>query len=368
MIVDSEMIGRAQSSLRTSFIADALAMPVHWYYRTMDIQRAFDGGIQKFEAAPQFHPSSIMSLHSTSSGGRQSSRNAPAPKIVGEVILKGKAQHWDVPNVHYHQGMAAGENTLNAQCTRVLMRSMIANEHAYDKEAFVADYIAFMTAGTPLHNDTYAESYHRGFFANYVQGRAPLKCAMKTHDTASIGGLVTLAPLVFRLKLSGADISDIQVSCREHIALTHPDEELMRVSDRYVILLCSLMDNPDEDNLKILLAAAGKQHKSFDVAGLVKRDLPDQQVVGHIFSSACYISDSWPVVLYLAYKYRNEPFKGLLANTNLGGDNVHRGMVLGAIFGLLTNDIASQWFEKLVEHEAIGNEIDALISAAISPK
>lgn len=64
---------RVASALKTQFIADALAMPVHWYYQPLEIELAFPGGIQRFEAAPEFHPSSIMSLHSKRKGGRQSS-------------------------------------------------------------------------------------------------------------------------------------------------------------------------------------------------------------------------------------------------------------------------------------------------------
>lgn len=48
----------------------------------------------------------------------------------------------------------------------------------------------------PMHYpDTYAESYHRGFFANLAKGRLPEKCGAVTHDTASVGGLVTVAPI-----------------------------------------------------------------------------------------------------------------------------------------------------------------------------
>ena len=115
-------------SLKTAFIADALAMPVHWFYRPMDIELAFPGWIQQFEAAPDFHPSSIMSLHSKRKGGRQSvdTSNKTAIEVVGNVILKDKAQFWDKPSIHYHQGMTAGENTLNAHCARLMMR-VIAN-------------------------------------------------------------------------------------------------------------------------------------------------------------------------------------------------------------------------------------------------
>jgi ADP-ribosylglycohydrolase len=361
---------RVASALKTQFIADALAMPVHWYYQPLEIERAFPGGIQRFEAAPEFHPSSIMSLHSKRKGGRQTSDTSSntAIEVVGDIILKDKAQFWDTPNVHYHQGMAAGENTLNAHCARILIRVLASTPESYNRQAFVNAYIDFMTAQPPAHPDTYAESYHRGFFANFAQGRKPEKCAMKTHDTASIGGLVTIAPLVFSERLKGASESAIQIACREHLTLTHPDASLMQVCDRYVKLLCGLMEGPDEDGVKALLVEAGKGSPGLDVAGLVKRNLPDHQVVGHLFSRACYISDSWPVVLYLAYKYQNDPWQALQVNTNLGGDNVHRGIVLGVLLGLQSNTVATNWFDQLVSHSAIGQEIDALINAATAPK
>ena len=164
-------------SLKTAFIADALAMPVHWFYRPMDIELAFPGCIQQFEAAPDFHPSSIMSLHSKRKGGRQSVDTSikTAIEVVGNVILKDKAQFWDKPSIHYHQGMTAGENTLNAHCARLMMRVVANSSQRYDKQKFANAYIEFMTAEPPQHPDTYAESYHRGFFANFAQGKKPEK-------------------------------------------------------------------------------------------------------------------------------------------------------------------------------------------------
>lgn len=370
---------RVDSALRTAFIADSLAMPVHWYYQPIEIERAFAGGIQRFEAAPKFHPSSIMSLHSKSKGGRQSADkspsasatngalwNKPAPQVVGDIILKDKAQFWDTPNVHYHQGMMAGENTLNAHCARILMRSLAHSSGGYDRNDFVSAYIDFMTVQPPAHPDTYAESYHRGFFANLAQGRKPEKCAMKTHDTPSIGGLVTIGPLVFSEYLKGSSESDIQITCRAHLALTHPDEFLMQVCDRYVTLLCGLMDGGDNVDVKALLVKASKSLPSFDLAGLINRNLPDHHVIGHLFSRACYISDSWPVVLYLAYKYQDDPWQALRVNTNLGGDNVHRGIVLGTILGLQTDTVAADWFNQLADHKVIAQEIDALLMASVN--
>jgi ADP-ribosylglycohydrolase len=356
---------RITNALKTQFIADALAMPVHWYYQPMEIELAFKGGIAKFEAAPSVHPSSIMSLHSKRKGGRASVDTSKTIEVVGDVILQDKAQFWDTPSVHYHQGMPAGENTLNAYCTRVLIEVLSVNKGHYNREHFVQAYIELMTAQPPKHPDTYAESYHRGFFANYAQGRKPEKCAMLTHDTASVGALVTIAPLVFSQRMRGASEHDIQVMCRAHLALTHPDESLMQVCDRYVVLLCALMEGPEEAEVKALLVEASKGVPNLDLAALVKRDLPDHQIIGHIFSRACYISDSWPAVLFLAYKYYSDPWQALRVNTNVGGDNVHRGAVLGAIMGLQNDEVANTWFNQLLHHDAIAAEIDGLVTATV---
>ncbi|WP_434951028.1 ADP-ribosylglycohydrolase family protein [Shewanella sp. HL-SH4] len=367
---------RVTWALKTSFIADALSMPVHWYYQPIEIERAFTGGIQRFEAPPEFHPSSIMSLHSKHKGGRQSNDRSPKgyaskdqpPQVVGDIILKDKAQFWDRPNVHYHQGMQAGENTLNAHCARVLMHTLARSPQRYDRQAFVNAYIDFMTMTPAAHPDTYAESYHRGFFANLAQGRKPENCGMITHDTASIGALVTIAPLVFSERLKGISEDEIKITCRGHLALTHPDESLMQVCDSYVQLLCGLLDGPDEAGAKALLLEASIGQTSTNLASLLKRNVPDNQVVGQVFSRACYISDSWPVVLYLACKYQHNPWQALQVNTNLGGDNVHRGIVLGTLLGLQSDTVATSWFEQLVDHKLIADEIDTLISVASVPK
>ena len=63
------------------------------------------------------------------------------------------------------------------------------------------------------------------------------------------------------------------------------------------------------------------------------RKLPDDEVVGRRLSTACYVEDALPAVIYLAWKYAHDPEQGLIVNTHLGGDNAHRGALLGAFFG-----------------------------------
>lgn len=68
----------------------------------------------RYEPAPATHPSSIMALSNTGGHGRGGQQGS----IIGDVINHGKKQFWGVKGMHYHQGMAAGDNTLNALCAR----------------------------------------------------------------------------------------------------------------------------------------------------------------------------------------------------------------------------------------------------------
>lgn len=354
---------RARAALRSLYVGDSLAMPVHWFYNPQDILQAFPGGIQKLEDAPAYHPSSIMSLHSTARGGRGTRTDdvGASREIVGEVILKGKRELWGLANQHYHQGMQAGENTLNAHCARIVTRTMIEGGGHYDKKRFLDAYIRFMTADVPQHPDTYAESYHRGFFANLESGKSIDCCGAVTHDTASVGGLVMLAPIAIVERLNGKSLPAVQAVCREHLYLTHPDGGLAKVCDSYVELIDALLFRADEDGPQEYIARAAQSSIGINLRSLLSKARSDRGVVGGRYSTACYITDSWPSLLYLTYKYVESPRAALLANTNLGGDNVHRGAVMGVLLGLGSGRIVDAFFMGLKDRMAIDAEINALI-------
>lgn len=140
------------------------------------------------------------------------------------------------------------------------------------------------------------------FFANLVAGKPADKCGAVTHDTASIGGLVTIGPLALTCALKGDDLSDIQNLCRSHLYLTHPSDALGVVCDYYVELLYRLLYRTDESPQDILedIALRGNH---LSLAKLVAKNKSDIEIVGRQFSPACYISDAWPSVLYFAYRY-----------------------------------------------------------------
>jgi len=366
---------RITASLRNLFIGDALSMPVHWFYRTSDIYRYFPpDGIRKMEAAPADHPSSIMSLHSTEAGGRKSAKQSNKQQayghdatklegeVVGDIILKGKRELWGGNRTHYHHGLQAGDNTLNAYCARLMIQHLIANG-GYNKKQWVADYIDFMTAEPARHPDTYAESYHRGFFANLKAGKSPEECGAVTHDTPSMGALVTLAPLAFVL-LKQHSLEQTQSICREHVNLTHPDASLLNVVSAYVALLHKLLHADDSSQSAAdLIHQSGQVVSGTNIHKLLQHKRGDAAIVGGLYSTACYITDSWPSVCYLAAKYHKVPNNALLINTNLGGENAHRGAVLGTIVGAAGGEQNQAQFEQLLHHESIDEQIKEFVGS-----
>jgi len=56
-------------------------------------------------------------------------------------------------------------------------------------------------------------------------------------------------------------------------------------------------------------------------------------VIGARFSPACYIAEAMPAALYLAWKYHDDFAAGITANAMVGGDNCHRGAVVGSLLG-----------------------------------
>jgi ADP-ribosyl-[dinitrogen reductase] hydrolase len=75
-------------------------------------------------------------------------------------------------------------------------------------------------------------------------------------------------------------------------------------------------------------------------------DFPDRTVVGRHLSSACYLPESFTASLYLAWKYADDFTAGIIGNADCGGDNCHRGAVVGALLGA-ANAIPERWIVGL---------------------
>jgi len=291
-----------------SFIGDALAMPVHWYYDRAALTRDY-GCVRDFVAPKNPHADSILW------------RSEYTPLNERGDILHDQARHWGQRGIHYHQFLQAGENTLNLQLAKVLIDSLI-ERGGYDADDYLQRYIHFML--TPgQHRDTYVEEYHRKFFTAYARGTALRKCA---GSDIHIGGLAHVGVLCAFL---AGDAEAARAAVREHINLTHRSDEVLAAGDALGRILCAVAAGAD---LREAIFEHASDWFSKRKAEQWSRE-PDEVVIGHRVSPACYIEDAFPASLYLAWKYAGDFEAGVIANTNVGGDNCHRGAVVGALLG-----------------------------------
>lgn len=302
--------------------ADALAMPVHWYYDREALRNEY-GEVTTYLAPKNPHTGSIL---------WRSQYTALNEK--GEILHE-QAQHWGRRGIHYHQFLKAGENTLNFKLATELLRLSERNG-GYDPDEWLARYIGFMlTPGS--HNDTYLEEYHRGFFTKYSQGKPPRKCAI--HDE-HIGGLAQVPTLCFILK--DLDLPELRAAVKEHVGLTHAHANVLRAADTLARLLFRI-------NEGMPLREAIRREAGDWISGTKAEKWsvqPDTHVIGQRFSPACYIAESMPASLYLAWKYHDDFGAGIIANTMVGGDNCHRGAVVGSLLGA-ANGVSETWISGL---------------------
>ena len=319
---------KSRGTLYGLCIGDALAMPVHWYYNRQALINDY-GRVTDYLAPRNPHPDSIL-WRSTYA----------APNARGE-ILHDQARYWGQRGIHYHQFLQAGENTLNVKICRLLIES-INQTGTYDADDFLARYITFMTS-PGNHRDTYVEEYHRNFFANYAKGVPPRKCGV---EEKHIGGLIGMIPVVL-FYFNRAD--QAREAALAHLALTHPGIKMETAGSLIIDLLLKVLSGiPLKEAILEGIEAQNNPLLGHPFTKLL--DEPDDRVIGPRFSTACYVEDSVPAVVYLALKYHDDPEKALIANTNLGGDNAARGAVLGALLGAAhgVDKFPDRWIDGLV--------------------
>lgn len=262
-----------------------------------------------------------MNLSNTGGGGRGDDKG----DVVGTMILHGKKEFWlRGGNYHYHHGMKAGENTLDALVTRELTRSM-SRQGGVDANDFRSNYISFLT--TPgSHDDTYAGTCHRMFFRNLRDGVAPEKCPDNdAHNVDAIDALMTVPPVALAHHRSPPEVRNNAI--RTAIQTTRHTEAVLPYAYLYSDMLLSVLHG---ESLSVAAQSAGKQ-LGLDVAAQVRRaphcERNDPMV-------ACYITSAFPALLFFASKYGDQGAETLLlASANAGGENVARGSLLGALIG-----------------------------------
>ncbi|KAJ1439153.1 ADP-ribosylglycohydrolase-domain-containing protein [Ochromonadaceae sp. CCMP2298] len=339
---------RKRAALFGLYVGDAVAMPVHWMYNLAQLKRDY-GRITGYVKPLDSFEGSILNLSNTGGGGRGSDQG----DIVGSVILHGKKKFWvRGGNNHYHRGLQAGENTLEAQLARLLTRS-ITSMGGFSGPDFLAKYVTFMqTPGS--HNDTYASTCHRMFFANIVRGKAPEKCADNDgHNTDSIDALTLTVPVIVAYADADREVRNAKV--REVVGLIRKSTVLPAYAERYADILTSVLHGtPIRDAI-----SAVEPSLAANIQRTLRGGGGDPMV-------ACYIDSSYPALLFFAYKYGDDLEGAVLASANAGGENVARGGLLGALVGAQHGMGGFGWSRGLREREGVEGEIEGMLGAGVS--
>ncbi len=396
---------RIENALWGLFISDALCMPAHWYYRLDYLKRDF-GSITQYNDAPHPHPESFMvgnAYHPNVAKAKELGRSYDilhehirfydtSYNHINIQIAERAGEHANaMPTLneryHYHHGLKAGANTLGAHLVRVLMRSIIS-KGSYDPDTFLDDFITYMT--TPGQNkDPYSEIYIRAWFENYSKGVSPELCAQKQRSVWSIGshgGIIR--PLVLSL-LTKEPYQGLGLAI-SHQQLTHRSENISSALGVLVPLLHTLLkgENPQKTISKYaeqvrLIKITGEElsktyrehngpgnipkeqmwkiHTEFSNTNLdvnkMLKEYSDDEIIGKRFATSCYPEHGLPLLLCLFQRNKADFKASLLANANAGGDNVHRGMILGLLAGAASTEIPHELKSGLLAYDELQNEI-----------
>lgn len=390
MNLTSQMIeSRLRSALWGMFSGDALASPSHWYYGGFNqIQGDYGrGGITGYTKPVTDLRGSILNKSDPNGGGRLAGKGLGGKQvsIIGDIINHGKLPLWDPKkSIHYHATLQAGENTLEMQIARVLMKSIVANDGQFDEDHFRKAYIEFMTT-KGSHNDTYASTCHRMFFANLIfHKKDPKDCPDNDgHNVDAIDGLVlpsitALAATARQLSIVSSDSLELTKEARISIqqasiktaAVTRSSNVLAKASAAWADLVSDALILPISESD----ANNSMLQPIYNVAMQLKFSKPQPNRSDQM--SACYLSQSLPPTLDMLAKYTRPSFlnngadgiwKALLANANIGGENVHRAACLGVILGARVGDenLPHQLKSGLYEQQALEKEIDSFVVAVM---
>jgi len=239
--------------------------------------------------------------------------------------------------------------------------------------------------------EPYMELYIRDWFENYSKGLPIEKCAnsqSKRWSIGSHGGVIR--PLILSLsaksKYEGLGIGIT------HQQLTHNSQNVSSALGSLVPLLFDLLSTQEPIELlqkemknipliKITGEELSKRYRDAKGPGNIPKEemfqihteysneflsdiieyATDENMITTRFATACYPEHGLPLIYYFLYKNSFAFKESLLDNANAGGDNVHRGMILGILAGAVAKEIPAELQTSLKEYEAIKKEIDDFV-------
>lgn len=178
-----------------------------------------------------------------------------------------------------------------------------------------------------------------------------------SHNVDAIDALMILPPVVVATMY--ATSSERAAAIKTAIQVTRDTSAVLRYAQIYADMLIDVIQG---SSIPAAAQAAGLK-MNYDVEREVRSSRSGADPM-----TACYITSSFPVMLFFAVKYGDDPEAMLLASTNAGGENVARGSLLGALAGarLGLTGLPAYLRDELAQSAAIIDEATQF-TAAFAP-
>lgn len=191
------------------------------------------------------------------------------------------------------------------------------------------------------------------FFANRMAGKDLRNCPSNDgHNVDAIDGLIM--PTVVLLGYACKPEAEARAVAQQSVYATRNSERVANYVGRFSGMLRAVLDGSPVPNVAQEAAKSLLGHEM---------DISQSDPV-----VACYVDSNFASLIHLAAKYGNDFEATLLANANAGGENVHRGLVLGALMGAQVgaSRIPQRLKEGLFHSSELEREIDAFVTARIA--
>lgn len=157
-----------------------------------------------------------------------------------------------------------------------------------------------------------------------------------------------------------ASVEDVETVAAQCAAVTRKSSKLesaSRIWSRFIY--SALRDEGDDTVIDQLNNCA----KSLHLPRLPRSDGQDEM-------TACYLSQSLLPLFDMVAKYtpRKDVWNGLISNANVGGENVHRGSILGAALGARAGlpNLPAKLMGGLHDKDQLSKEIDGFVAAVLN--
>ena len=296
------MNDRIRATVWGAFIADALALGVHWVYNTRVIDKKF-----------------------------------------------GRVEGYLDPMTSYHKGKRGGEQTHYGDQMQVLMDS-VAAVSGFDLEDFSGRWRNMFESYTG-----YFDHATKDTLKNLSAGKDITTCGSTSDDLA---GASRIAPL---FTVYAKDPEKLFAAARRQTAFTHNNADVIAAAEFFARTTAAVMAgaNPLE-----AVAAVVEDHfkgstlETLVMDGLDSREMDTRQSIAD-FGQVCSIEAALPGVMHLVARYADDFKAALVENIMAGGDSAARGMpvamILGAHLGM--DAIPGPWLEGLAAKTEIENAL-----------